>query len=76
MRGNAIRARTFQTPVTIAEVEMSRREKPQERQIVYVAARPAAPPPGRRLPTDDPATLTMSACHCRRPCNDPVRVKV
>ena len=34
MSGSAIRASTFQTPVTIAEVEMSRREKPQERQIV------------------------------------------
>ncbi|WP_230209055.1 hypothetical protein [Nostocoides sp. HKS02] len=57
-----MRERTFQTPVTIAEVEMSRLEKPHVRQIVYVAARPTAPPPGSRLPTADPATLTISAC--------------
>ena len=31
--GSAIRARTFHTPVTIADVEVSRREKPQERQM-------------------------------------------
>ena len=29
-----MRARTFHTPVTMAEVEMSRRENPHERQIV------------------------------------------
>ncbi len=32
--GRATRASTFQTPVTMADVEMSRREKPHERQIV------------------------------------------
>ena len=29
--GRIIRARMFQTPVTMTEVEMSRREKPQDR---------------------------------------------
>ncbi len=31
--GNAIRARTFQTPVTMADVEVARRENPHDRQI-------------------------------------------
>ena len=31
MTGSATRARMFQTPLTMTEVEMPRREKPQER---------------------------------------------
>ncbi len=31
--GSAIRASTFQMPVTMAEVEVARREKPHERHI-------------------------------------------
>jgi hypothetical protein len=33
MTGRAMRARTFQTPVTTTEVDVARREKPQDRQI-------------------------------------------
>ncbi len=31
--GRAIRARTFQTPVTMTDVDVARRENPHERQI-------------------------------------------
>src|SRR5450631_408214 len=74
--GRIIRARRFQTPVTTMDVEMARREKPQERKAAYVTATPTAPPPGRRLPADDPHRFTMSAWTCRRPGSDPVRVNV
>jgi hypothetical protein len=66
----------FQTPLTITEVEMSRRPKPHERHRAYVAATPAAPPPGSRLPTEEPQTFTISALPWLRPGSDPVSVNV
>jgi hypothetical protein len=74
--GRAMRARTFHTPVTTTEVEVARRENPHERQIAYVAASPTAPPPGRRLETDDPHRLTTSALLWVSPGSEPVKVKV
>ena len=74
--GSAMRAMTFQTPVTMTDVDVARREKPQDRQMAYVAARPTAPPPGSRLDTDDPHRFTMSALPWLSPCSDPVKVKV
>ena len=74
--GRAMRAMTFQTPVTIADVDVARREKPQVRQMPYVAASPTAPPPGRRLETEDPQRLTMSALLWLSPCREPVMQKV
>ncbi len=71
-----MRARTFHTPVTTTEVEVARRENPHDRQIAYVAARPTAPPPGRRLETDDPHRLTTSALLWVSPGSEPVKVKV
>ena len=71
-----MRPRTFQTPLTMREVEMSRGVKPQERYMPYVAAAPIAPPPGSRLPAAEPATLTMRACGWVSPASDPVSVNV
>src|SRR5699024_1622776 len=61
MTGRAARARTFHTPVTTAIVVTAATEKPQDLAIEYVAASPTAPPPGRRLDTDEPQTLRISA---------------
>ena len=74
--GSAMRARTFQTPVTMAEVDVARREKPHERQIAYVAASPTAPPPGSRFETEDPQRLMTSALPWVSPRSDPVKVNV
>src|SRR5450759_2397476 len=74
--GRVTRPRTFQTPLTITEVEMSRREKPQERHMPYVAATPAAPPPGSRLPTEELHTLRIKAFGCDKPGSEPVSMKV
>ena len=54
MTGRAIRARTFQTPVTIAEVEISRRENPHVRQMAYVAAA-GSPTAGEQVADRRPA---------------------
>jgi hypothetical protein len=40
---------------------MSRRRNPHDRSCLYVTTTPAAPPPGRRLPIDEPAALTIIA---------------
>ena len=74
--GRTIRARMFQTPDTMAEVEIARPEKPHDRHIANVAANPTAPPPGSRLLTDEPAMLTMNARQWLRPGMEPVRVNV
>jgi hypothetical protein len=73
--GRIIRAGMFATPVTMMEVEMAPGE-PQDRKAASVTATPAAPPPGRKLPADDPHRFTMIARSCRRPGNDPVSVNV
>ena len=74
--GSAMRAITFQTPVTMTEVDVARREKPHERQMAYVAARPTAPPPGSRLDTEDPHRFTIRALLWVSPRSDPVNVNV
>jgi hypothetical protein len=76
MIGRRMRARTFHTPETIAEVDTSRLVKPHERQMAKVAASPTAPPPGRRLLTEEPATLTMKARAWPSPGSEAVKVKV
>ena len=76
MSGNAIRARVFHTPVTMADVETARLRKPQDRQIAKVAASPTAPPPGSRLLTEEPHTLTMNARRWLSPGSEAARVKV
>ena len=74
--GRAMRASTFQTPVTMTDVDVARREKPHDRQMAYVAASPTAPPPGSRFDTEDPHRFTMSALTWLSPCSEPVKVKV
>jgi hypothetical protein len=74
--GSSSRAMMFHTPVTISEVEMARRVNPQDRSCLYVAAAPAAPPAGSRLPTADPQMLTTNALTCGRCGSDPVNVNV
>lgn len=74
--GRAIRARRFHSPVTMSEVEMSRRRKPQERNMRNSRAKPIAAPKGSTLATREVTALALSPWRWRRPGSEPVSTHV